>query len=94
MNKATKNTADFFTAKKLVVLAILLMTLLSASLINDPAQTKNAPISEELENIAQKETLVVQKLKAFNAKEYLKNYERKKRAKEMLNHSLKQFAKF
>ena len=68
-------------SKKLIILSIVLLTSLSATLLNNsPKQTKKeAPV----------ETETVKKIKLFSAKNYLEEYEHKKKSKEMLELTLK-----
>jgi hypothetical protein len=68
-------------SKKLIILSIVLLTSLSTTVLNNfPKQTKKeAPVKTE----------TAKKIKLFNVKNYLEEYEHKKKSKEMLELSLK-----
>jgi uncharacterized membrane protein len=69
-------------SKKLIILSIVLLTSLSATFLN------KLPSTEETKNAAQ-ETETAKKIKSFDAKNYLQEYEHQKNSKRMLNESLK-----
>jgi hypothetical protein len=82
--------------KKTIILSTVLLGTLSVTLANKtPGQVKKDTLQHtKVESIAQKETLTVKKLKLFNAKEYLQDHERKKRARRMMKETTKQYYKF
>ena len=74
--------------KKLIILSIVLLTTLSATLFDNSSE----PVKKEKTEKTFKEDMdLVKKLKLFNAKDYLKDYEHKRQAKKMLNESMKRF---
>ena len=77
--------------KKLIILSIILLTTLSATLLGSFSETtkKQEVTSPKPESSFEKDLAFTKKLKLFNAKDYLKDYERKKKAKEMLDESMK-----
>lgn len=68
--------------KKLIILSIVLITTLSATLLDNLSEPtiKEKPV----ESVFKRDIDVVKKLKLFNAKDYLKDYEHKKRAHAMM----------
>ncbi len=77
--------------RKLIILSIVLLTTLSATLIGNFSEStkKQELIPPSIDNTFKKDMEVAKKLKLFNAKDYLRDYEKKKKAKEMLNESMK-----
>lgn len=72
--------------KNLVMLSLIALSFLSATLLNVKPDTKEKEHSEKVSE-------TISRLKKFEVKDYLKEYEHKKRAKEMLDSSLKRAMK-
>ena len=68
-------------SKKLIILSIVLLTTLSTTLLNN--------LPKKIKREAPVETETVKKIKTFSAKNYLEEYEHKKKSKEMLELILK-----
>ena len=77
--------------KKLIILSIVLLTSLSATLIGNFSESEknHELITPTHEDTFEKNLELAKKLKSFNAKDYLKEYEHKKKVNEILNQSLK-----
>ena len=86
--KNQKVVTHFATYKKLIVLSIILLTCLSATLLKDitAAASKKEVIIHKTKNTT--ETPATKKIRSFDAKNYLKDYEHKKKAKKMLIDSM------
>ncbi len=72
--------------KKLIILLIVLLTTLSATLLDTFSEPviKEKLVNPVTGNTFEKDIDVAKKLKLFNVNEYLKEYEHKKKAKGMM----------
>jgi len=77
--------------RKLIILSIILLTTLSATFLDkfSASNKKEEILNPGIENTFEKDIDPVKKLKLFNAKDYLRDYERKKKAREMMDESMK-----